>query len=155
MKRHRTQTRVQRIRNWSYDEAREALPYITSIVRSLREHRLDEASQQRAAERLDATPGRPDRDAIIAHEEALAEARRANERFEEALEELNTLDIYSLDPATGQALVPFAHGDELAWYIFDLFDGADLRFWRLHSDPLETRRPLAALSELPIETATV
>src|SRR5262245_60186184 len=126
MKRHRTQPRVQRIRDWPYDEARSVLPYIASIVRSLREHRLDAARHQLTAQRRADKPGRPDREAILAHEEALAEARRANEQFEEALEELNALDIYSLDPVRGQALVPFAHGDQLAWYVFDLFDGADL-----------------------------
>jgi len=147
MKPRRTKRHTQRIRVWAYEEARQALPYIASIVRSLREHRLDALAHDRQARRLAARPGRPDRAAILAEEQAKQEAVRAAERFEEALDELNAQDIYCLDPIRGQALVPFAHGEQLAWYVYDLFDGDELRFWRFHSDPLDTRRPVAELAE--------
>lgn len=155
MKRRRTKRHVQRIRVWSYDDARKALPYIGSLVRSLREHRLDQLAHDQQAQRLAAKPGRPDRAAILAHEEAVAEAGRAADRFEESLDELNALDIYCLDPVLGLALVPFAHGEELAWYVYDLFDGAELRSWRLHTDPLDTRRPVTELPELAAVPLTV
>ncbi len=50
--------------------------------------------------------------------------------------------MQALDPVHGQALVPFVHEEQLAWYVFDLFDPQPLRFWRFQSDPDETRRPL-------------
>jgi Uncharacterized conserved protein (DUF2203) len=149
MKRRSTTRHSQRNRVWTYDEAKTALPYIASIVCSLREHRIDALARDQEARRLAAKPGRPDRAAIMAQEDAVQEARRASDRFEEALEELNAQDVNCLDPIRGQALVPFAHGDELAWYVYDLFEGDELRFWRLHSDPLDTRRPVAELTELP------
>jgi hypothetical protein len=42
-------------------------------------------------------------------------------------------------------VIPFMRGDALAWFVFDLFDGQGVVAWRLYSDPLETRRPLAEL----------
>jgi hypothetical protein len=132
------------LRVWTFAEARAAAPYITSVVRSLREHGLEALAQHRAAQRLAERPGRPDRAALIAQEECAAEARRAEERFRSAAEELKALDVYSLDPLQGQALVPFLHDGQLAWYIFDLFDEQPFRFWRYQSDPDETRRPLTA-----------
>jgi len=154
MKRRRTTRHAERMRGWTYDEARKALPYIASIARSLREHRLDALAHDREARRLAAEPGRPNRAALIAQQEAAHEARRAADRFDEALEELNAHDVYCLDPVRGQALVPFAHGEELAWYVYDMFDGDELRFWRLHTDPLDTRRPLTELPE-PVAAAAV
>jgi hypothetical protein len=62
-----------------------------------------------------------------------------------AAEELAELDVYSLDPLKGQALVPFVHDEQLAWYIFDLFDAEPIRAWRYQSDPEHTRRKLPAL----------
>ncbi len=144
MKRNRNSSRHRRqtIQVWTYDQAMGALPYVTSIMRTLRDYRLQAHSHKRTARRIDAKPGRPDRDALIAREEALAGARKAEERFQEALDELHTLDVYCLDAVRGLALIPFAHEDELAWYVFDLFEPSELKFWRLHRDSLETRRPI-------------
>ncbi len=145
MKRNQKGAKRQRrqIRVWTLEQARAALPYLSSVVRSLREHRLEAVTQHRNAERLAHRPGRPDRDSLIAHAEAVKAAEQADDRFREALGELQSLDVFLLDPIAGQALVPFVHDEELAWYIFDAFDPEPLRFWRLHTDPLETRRPLA------------
>ena len=82
---------------------------------------------------------------MIAHAEAVAAAQRANERFQEALAELEAIDIFLIDPIAGQVLIPFAHEENLAWYVYDAFDPNPLRFWRYHSDPLNTRRPLEEL----------
>src|SRR5262249_58594037 len=113
------------------------------IVRAIREHRLEALTRHREAKAIADRPGRPNRTALIALEEAARAARAADERFEAALDELHQLDIYCLDPVRGEALVPFVHDEQLAWYVFDLFDDEPFRFWRLHSDPLETRRPRA------------
>jgi hypothetical protein len=129
---------------WSFEEAQAAVPYLSSVIRSLREHGLEALARHRALQRLADRPGRPDRAALLAQEEARREAALAEERFREASEELHALDIFSLDPLQGQALVPFVHDEQLAWYIFDLFDSQPFRFWRFQSDPDETRRPLTA-----------
>jgi hypothetical protein len=101
-------------------------------------------AQQRILQRLESQPGKPDRDTLIAQQEARASADRSEAQFNHAAEELHELDIFSLDPLQGQALVPFVHNEQLAWYIFDLFDTQPFRFWRYQSDPDETRRPLTA-----------
>jgi hypothetical protein len=130
------------IRIWSYEQTRLASPYIASIMRSLRNTVLEAQHREIAAERLAKKPGRPDRRGIVEQEVAWCEAREASDRFHEALEELHSLDIYCLDPIQGQALVPFARNDQLAWYVYDLFDSQPVRFWRYHNDPPETRRPV-------------
>ena len=46
---------------WTYPQAQNAVPYIRSIMRSLREHRLEQLGSEMRAKRLAARPGRPDR----------------------------------------------------------------------------------------------
>jgi len=139
--------RQETIQVWSHERARAAIPYIAAVVRSLREHWLDATAKHETARRLSDHPGRPDRAALIAHADALRDASKAEDRFEEARAELEKLDIYCLDPSGGLALIPFMHDNLLAWYVFDLFGTDPIRFWRFHSDPLETRRPLTQLLE--------
>jgi Uncharacterized conserved protein (DUF2203) len=157
MNRNRKGTKERRptIQPWTYEQARGVLPYLRSIVASLREHRLEALSHHLRARRLQDKPGRPDRSEIIAIESARRAAREADARFHDALEELHTLDVYCLDPVRGEALVPFVHDNQLAWYIFDLFDDEPFRFWRYHSDPLDTRRPLAETQEGASDTPLV
>jgi hypothetical protein len=157
MKRNRKSSKrsEETIQVWTYDQAGRVLPYVASIMRTLRESRLEALQQDRIVRKLALTPGRPGRVQLIAQEEAARLVRAAQDRFEEALEELHTLDIYCLDPVAGQALIPFAQDDELAWYVYDLFDGSSLRFWRYHRDPLETRRPVAAAHAGPAAGGTV
>ena len=66
----------------------------------------------------------------------------ARDRYREAEEELHRLDVYCLDPIRGEGVIPFAHAEQLAWFLFDLFDSPPIRFWRYHSDPLDVRRPI-------------
>jgi hypothetical protein len=132
----------QSIQVWDYVQAVGAVPYFASIMRSLREARLESRRLHLAARRLTEQPGRPSRAAIIAREEALAEAHRTDLRVEDALAELEALDVYCTDPVNGTALIPFVHDDQLAWYVYDLFEPDPLRFWRYHTDPLPTRRPI-------------
>jgi hypothetical protein len=130
---------------WSLAEARAAAPYIASVARSIREHALEARTQRNHLQALADQPGRPDRTALIAWDESSRQLHRAEEQFREAVEELEALDIYCLDPIQGQALVPFVHDEQLAWYIFDLFDNQHFRSWRYQSDPEETRRKLTTL----------
>jgi hypothetical protein len=134
--------RTETIQVWTYSQALGAVPYIASIVRSIREHALEALSYHRTARRLADRPGRPDRSGIIAQKEAEEQARRADDQFHEAVNELEELDVFCLDPIQGQALIPFVHDEQLAWYIFDLHDAQPFRFWRFQSDPEDTRRPV-------------
>lgn len=142
MKRSKKEKQPQPIQVWSLAQARAAQPYIASIVRSLREHSLDVIARRRKVTDLNAKPGRPDRRDLIALQEAQDEARRAEDRMHEDAAELAGLDIYSHDPVKGQVLIPFVHEEQLAWYVYDLFDADPCRFWRFQSDPDETRRPV-------------
>jgi len=148
MKRNkRTKSRRQVIPVWTYEQARKASPYLASILRSVREHRIDAQRHEVAAKRLADAPGRPDRKSLIAHTEATRESERAQDRVAEAIGELDDLGIECLDPVQGIALVPFANEDQLAWFIYDLFDEEPLRYWRYHKDPLDTRRPIETIQE--------
>ena len=146
--------RRQTLQVWSQPQARAALPYITSVMQSLREYALDAQVHHHRARKLENRPGRPGRDTLLGLEEAKREARRAEERFQEALHEIQSLDVYCLDPIAGLALIPFVHDKQLAWFVFDLFDSKPLRFWRYHSDPMEKRRPLAELHNVPADEGT-
>jgi hypothetical protein len=143
------------IRVWTLGKAQKALPLIASIVRSLREDRLEALAQQHRVDRLAARPGRPDRDALIAHEEAVRHANTAADRFESGLDELLRLNIYCLDPVRGLTLIPFAHDEQLAWFVFDLFEPSNPCAWRFHEDPLATRRPMAELEDKPATDSLV
>ena len=79
--------------------------------------------------------------------DATREGGRARDRLAEVLEELHDLGIECLDPIQGIALVPFANEKQLAWFVYDLFDNEPLRSWRLHNDPLDTRRPIETIKE--------
>jgi hypothetical protein len=145
VKRNPKQSRRTRhsLRLWTLAEARAAAPYIASVVRSIREHALEGGSQRHLLKALSEKPGRPDRAALIASQETTRRLHRAEEQLQEAIDELEQLDVYCLDPVGGQALVPFVHEEQLAWYIFDLFDNSYFRSWRYQSDPEETRRKLS------------
>jgi hypothetical protein len=146
--RHGAKRRRQRIRLWDYAAARGVVPYVASIMASIREHWLEAVGHDLRVRRLAAHTGRPDRDRLIAHAEALTGGRQASEQLQAALEELQALDIYCVDPVQGEALIPFKHTRQLAWFVYNQFDRDPIRFWRYHDDPLETRRPLVeALTE--------
>jgi hypothetical protein len=143
----RTKRHLRSIQTWTYAGAQKVLPYLRSVLISLREHRLAALAARRDVKHWDGQPGRPDRHAIIAREEALARARLAQARLREAEEELETLSIYCLDPVNGLAVVPFVHREKLAWFIYDIFDEEPLQFWRYHGDSLDTRRPIKELED--------
>jgi hypothetical protein len=92
---------------------------------------------------------------LIRRARAVKELDQGDIKLAETLDELKAIDVYCLDPAQGLALIPFGKGDELAWYVFDLFSPRSLEAWRFHGDPLEMRRPLEQNdgSELPTRSA--
>ena len=47
------------LRLWTYEQARSASPYLSRVLRSLREHTLQIQSQQALLERLVSLSGRP------------------------------------------------------------------------------------------------
>jgi hypothetical protein len=149
-RRKRAKARARTFRVWTQPQAEAAVPFITSVMQSVREHFIQRQARQLHLERLESKPGRPNRGALLALETARHDAAHAEEQFADALNELWRLNIYCLDPAQGLALIPFAHPDEqLAWFVFELFEKEKLRFWRFHGDPLETRRPLPVVTEPP------
>ena len=131
-------------RLWTLEEARAAVPYLSSVARSLREHHLEILAKRREVQKLTERHGRPGRQALIAEQEARRDLHEAEQDYEGALEELSELNVHPHDPGQGAALVPFIQDDHPAWYVFDLFDSRPIRSWRYQSDPEPTRRPLTA-----------
>jgi hypothetical protein len=142
------------LRLWTFDGANKAIPYLRSLVQSLRESWLELRQAQTKADRLKARTGRPDRDALIQLEESERELQHSSSKVEEIVNEMVGLSAFGIDPAAGLAVLPFFRGDVLAWYVFDLFDPRGLVAWRLHSDDVETRRPLSELEQPSPATGT-
>src|SRR5262245_47786287 len=115
------------IRLWTYSQADKALPYIRSITTSLRQHWLDARSRKHELERLDKKHGRLDRDDLLSKAEAETAHTQAEDQFSEALQELMNMDVFLLDPVRGVALIPFNKENNLAWFVFDLFDENGLK----------------------------
>jgi hypothetical protein len=112
-------------------------------VRSIREHWLATRQARLQAGPLNARFGHPTRDDLLVSEDLTRAAEVAEEQLKDALDELVSLSVFSVDPARGFAQIPFLAGKELAWFIFDLFEPQGIVAWRFESDPSETRRPLA------------
>lgn len=142
MNRARSKKPPKVIRLWSRAQAEKVLPYLRSVMQSLRETWIQARSRWLETRRLANKPGRPGRDTILALEFADKETGRASDRLNEIVAELEAIDVFCLDPGRGLALVPFAQKDELAWLVFDLFSANGYESWRFHKDPLECRRPM-------------
>jgi hypothetical protein len=130
------------IQVFTYAQARSVSPYVASIARTLRDDTVEALIHRRNLQRMEKQPGRPDRAALIAMQDLDRDARRAEEGARDAAAELQRMDVYPLDPVQGLVLVPFVHEEQLAWYVFDLFDEEPLRFWRFQTDSEDTRRPV-------------
>ena len=131
-------------RLWTLEAAQAAVPYFSSVARSLREHYLEMLAKRREVQLFTQRHGRPDRKALIEEQEARRDLEKAEQGYQDALEELCELNVYPHDPGQGVALVAFIHDNQMAWYIFDLFDSQPIHSWRYQSDPEETRRALPA-----------
>ncbi len=128
---------------WTYTQVQKAVSYLRSILRSLRNNWLEMQQEHRNLQRIDARHGRADRKLIIERQETSRNFELAKARFDETWEELTSVNVYCLDPALGLAMLPFRQGDELAWFVFDLFSDEGVESWRFHADPFEKRRSLA------------
>ena len=133
------------LKMWAYPDALKAVPYIRSLAQSLRDGWLDLRQAQEIVQRTKARVGRPNRDTLILLDESQRDIERAEAGLEEIVGEMMALSAYCVDPGAGLAVIPFLRGQELAWFVFDLFDPQGIVAWRLYSDPLEMRRPLAEL----------
>jgi hypothetical protein len=111
----------------TYAQARAVLPYVASIMRSLREHRLDFLSRRRCLKRLTSQPGRPRRDALLAQEDAARGAVQADAEYQRTLAELESLGIRCIDSVAGLAIFTLYHDGYVREYVYDLFDLQPLR----------------------------
>src|ERR1043166_7510502 len=133
---------LQVLRLWERADAARAVPYLHSVVESVRENWVEAQSKRRDREKLDHLPGRPDRRRILAAQELQTGQEAAEDRFNDAVQELTSIDVYLVDPVQGVAFLPFRKEDDLAWYVYDHFDEHGLAGWRYHNDPIEQCRPL-------------
>ena len=131
-------------RLWTFEQAQAAVPYFSSIARSLREHYLEILAKRREVQRFTERQGRPDRKALIEEQEVRRDLHKAEQDYQDALEELSELNVHPLDPGQGMALVPFIQDNQPAWYVFHLFDSQPIRSSRYQSDTGKTRRALTA-----------
>src|SRR5947209_6508298 len=93
-------SRAQAMSIWTLEQARKAIPYIHSLMASLREHRLDELGYHlRSQQLLRGGDPRGRREG----EYARAAAQLAEKSFQEDFEELQALSIYPLNAIQGVA----------------------------------------------------
>lgn len=143
MKRRRERSQeTHALRLWDWSEAAKAVPYFHSVLGSLREHWLELRSAQHRQDRRPDVAGPAKRQQILDEISCEEDRQRAQDKFEDSLDELNRLDVYLLDPVGGFALIPFRREDELAWFVFDHFAKDGVIGWRYHQDPIEECRPL-------------
>lgn len=140
-------------RLWTQDQARAAAPYLASILRSVREHNLEIRFAEQALARMSRQPGRPTRQELITQEDTRRSLELQRRLLAEAADELESIGGIPVDPAQGLLLLPFAHQDRLAWFIFDLFDPNPIRWWRYSEDPEDHRRPLTPAQSGLIEVS--
>jgi hypothetical protein len=140
---------------WTYPEAVNAIPYFRAVVGALRDHWLQLRQARLRLERLEARPGRPSRQTLLLRDELASEAERAGRSCDDDLNDLMALDVYSLDPSAGLALIPFAYQGQLAWFVFDLFAPQAIESWQLLGDGLATRRSLVGVAPLSGPNATL
>ena len=148
MKRRRERSQpMQVLHLWSWREVVKAVPYLRSVITSVREHYLELLAAQRRLDR-DAKHKAPSkRQQLLDAARHAEEGQRAQVKFDDALEEINRVDVYLVDPVEGRALAPFRKEDDLAWYVFDQFAPPGIIGWRYHTDPIEECRPLSLLAD--------
>jgi hypothetical protein len=148
MKSRRSRTKRLRILHlWTLNEVQKAIPYLRSVIGSLREHWLGTMNTQRTLELAAKHPDSHQRTHVFAREDMQDERQRMQHKFDDALDELNGIDVFLLDAVKGLALIPFRKDDDLAWFVFDQFVSRGLIGWRYHKDPIEECRPLTLLQE--------
>jgi len=140
------------LRMWTYSAAQKAVPYFRALAQSLRDGWLELRQVQEHKKRLETRPGKPDRVTLIDLDNTGKDLTQAETRLQEIIEEMMGLSAYCVDPCAGLVVIPFLKGHELAWFVFDMFDDAGICGWRLYTDPLDKRRPLAELDAAELES---
>lgn len=130
------------LKAWTFSEAASALPYVRSILESLRELALERNRLRLQLERLQHHLGRPRRSDLIAKAETESHAEQTEAAFFEAFDELLAIGVECLDPIQGGAAFPFLHENQVAWFIYHLYEGSQLRWWRYDTDSQDTRRAI-------------
>jgi len=154
MKPHREWSgRMQVMHLWDWSEVTKAVPYLRSVVGSLREHWLEVLNAQRQLDRSAKPKAPAKRQQLLEKQTRQDERRRAQAKFDDALEELNHVGVFLLDPVKGLALIPFRKEDERAWYVFDHFASRGLIGWRHDNDAIEACRPLSLLQKAAVDDA--
>jgi hypothetical protein len=133
------------LKAWTFSEAVSALPYVRSILDSLRELALERNRLRLGLGRLQDYLGRPRRSDLIAQADMESLADHTEAAYLEALDELLAIGVECLDPIQGGAAFPFLHENQVAWFIYHLYEGSQLRWWRYDSDSLDTRRAFAVI----------
>lgn len=145
MKHPRRKKRKMRVIHlWNYPDALRAVSYLNHVLTSLREQWLETQRHRLDVKRLSLQ--KPDRATLVRLEEAQKDLDRSEDSFKETLHELRVIDVFLLNPLHGIAFLPFQKGEELAWMVFDLFAKENLAGWRLHQDPMESRRPIEEIA---------
>jgi hypothetical protein len=142
--------RMHVMRLWLWSEVVGAIPYLRSIIGSVRDHWLALAFARRELDRIERLPGRATRSRMIDVQRLQHDREQAQAKFEDAMQELADLDVGLLDPVRGLAHIAFRKQDDLAWYVFDVFAKQGIIGWRYHSDPIELCRPLEPEKEISI-----
>jgi len=145
--RRKSSKRMRVLHLWTLPELQKAVPYLRSVIVSLREHWLDTLTTERHLNLAAQRPQSTQRNLLVAADDLREERRRAQQKFEDALEELNRIDVFLLDAVKGLALVPFRKEDDLAWFVFDQFSPRGIIGWRNHDDPIEKCLPLNLLEQ--------
>src|SRR5438552_1848924 len=98
MKRNRKEKtrKLHMIKLWTYPQAHKALPYLRSVTQSLRDVWLEAQNKRLEVDRIARRHGRPDRAAILESERAAQDRTEAEDRFNDALNELMSIDVYLL-----------------------------------------------------------
>jgi hypothetical protein len=130
------------MRLWTWSEVAKAVPYLRSVIGSLREHWLDILNIQRQIDKTEAGKGPAKRQQMMDMQAHHDERSRAQAKFDDALEELNKVEVYLYDPIRGLAMIPCRKRDDLAWYVFDHFAAPGVIGWRYQNDPIDECRPL-------------
>ena len=123
----------QTLRLWAFDQAQAVVPYLSSIVRSLREHALHIQNLRRRLETLESQPGRPDRQMLIQIEELKRDLLRAEDEYASSEAELEALLAENI---TGAAVTKGFGREAEARAKFDAanqacFDQQQDIFWRV------------------------
>lgn len=140
---------------WKKEQVDKALPYITSVMTSVRESYLTMLRTKRRLTVLEHKQGIANREELIEMEELGKDFARHEQNLADTVEETITLNIHCTDPVNGVAMLPFTTADQLAWYVYDLFADEKIQGWRFHHDSLTTRRPLAELDDAKPPTQVI